>query len=527
MILAAAPLAQAGEYRLAGETLQFKVSLNLAPHWNGVLNIEEISIDPSGSVEIHNLSLADQKGRNWLTIKSARCAYISDQNNLKLTDVRIEQPRVTLWFDKGQLNLPLQQTWSEGSDITPSWLKSVRHLTITDAALTITGEDFSFVRAGFSFEAAQEGGNSKYLVRLTRRMPQSTVNAEGTVDISSQEVDLDVRADHMLDRQESAAILQLLDVPLIHDVNCELTANLRFAGSLGDSATLWPVGYIVIKNGTANGNGGRLLEDLRSRITFWGKKQMAFDTIEGFALNGRFQGSGFLVVRRDDTVWFGGHVAAQNVDLARFSAAIGNPKFLTKGTASVRYDFTATSRDVAEHKGRGAVFLDDADLWKMPVVSHLFSFMGIPLVYSDGLAYFKTKGPVVIFQEARITSPTTAIELQKDFYVDVKTEFIDGHAVFVPLKKLRAIEQMIPFLRIFTNVRDTLTRVSIRGYWSEPPSQLIHKDVLRDISASTMNFFEDAAQSGGQIGTDIMSRLQPFFRTTTTSETALEVDGNL
>ena len=106
------------------------------------------------------------------------------------------------------------------------------------------------------------------------------------------------------------------------------------------------------------------------------------------------------------------------------------------------------------------VFLDDADLWKMPVVSHLFKFIDMPLTYSDGVAYFKTIGPVIIFDEARISSPMTAIEFQKDSYVNVQTQFVDGHAVFVPIKKLRAITNMIPFFKIFTNLQDTLTRVS-------------------------------------------------------------------
>ncbi|MDO8304028.1 MAG: hypothetical protein Q7T18_12395 [Sedimentisphaerales bacterium] len=524
-LLAFVGVVQGWEFRLVPETLRFKVNLDLGPYWDGVLTIEEVAIDPAGSVAVRNLTLNDRAGRNWLSIRSAKCVYGYDQNNLTLKEVSIERPQITLWFDKDTLNLPLHYTSSQNAPASSSSLANIQRLVVNDATLTITGENFNAAWDGLSLAAAQTDEHSNYAVKLTRQLPNSTIDAHGVVNTSTEDVNVDVTARHTLGADETAAIFTLLGVPILHDVNGQLKASVRFAGNLNDSTTVWPVGYAVIKNGVLNGSGGPLIENLKTRFTFLGQNLMAFDTIEGSAMNGRFHGTGFLAVRRDNSVWFGGHIAAQNIDLARYSQATGHVGFLTKGRVSVRYDFTATNRRVDDHKGQGVIFLDDADLWKMPVVSHLFKFIDTPLTYSDGVAYFKTVGPTIIFEQAQITSPITAIEFQKDSYVNVQTEFVDGHAVFVPIKKLRAIEEMIPFFKVFLNLRDTLTRVSFRGYWSEPSSKLIHKDVLRDVGTSTINFFTDTAQSGGQIGTDIVDRLQPLWATPTSSDLTFEATG--
>lgn len=524
-VLAFVACAQGWQWRLAPQTLRFKVHFDCAPFWDGVVDINEAAIDPTGSVSIRNLTLNDRAGRNWLSVPSARCAYGYDQNNLTLKEVRIERPQVTLWYDNNSLNVPLHYTSSQSTQASSSSLTNIQRLVVNEATLTLAGEDFKVIWDGLSLTATQADERSKYAVSLTRKLPNSAIDAHGIVNMGTEDVNVDVTARHTMDRNETAMFFKYVAMPIIHDVNGQLKVNLRFAGNLRDPAMVWPVGYVVIKNGALNGSGGCLLEKLNSRITFVGNKLMAFDTIEGAMLDGRFHGTGFLTVRRDNTVWFGGHIAAQNIDLARYSDATGHVGYLSKGKVSLRYDFTATNRKVDDHKGRGVIFLDDADLWKMPVVSTLFKFIDMPLIYSDGVARFKTVGPAVIFDEARISSPMTAIEFQKNSYINMQTEYVDAYAVFVPIKKIRAIEEMIPFFKIFMNWRDTLARVTIRGRWSEPSSRLIRKDMLQDIGASTINFFTDVADSGGQIGTDIVGRLQPLWATPATSDTALEVGG--
>jgi hypothetical protein len=545
-LAAFASAAPGWEWRLAPETLRFKVNVDLRPYWDGVVDIEEVAIDPAGSVIIRNLTLIDRMGRNWLAIQSARCAYGYDQNNLTVKEIVIERPQATLWFDKGKLDYPGQegrpqgsplqkkegehigsplQSVSQGGWASYSSLANIQRVVVNDGMLAIKRENCDLTWEGISFSATQTDEICKYAVTLARKLPNSDIDAHGFVNVSTHDVNVDVQARHTLERDETAAFFTYIGMPIIHDVNGQLLANLRFAGNINDPTTVWPVGSVILKNGVLNGSGGPLIEKLKSRIIFVGHKLMAFDTIEGAAMNGRFHGTGFLVIRRDDSVWFGGHIAAQNVDLARYSQATGHIGFLSKGRVSLRYDFTATNQNINHHKGRGVVFLDDADLWKMPVVSHLFKFIDMPLTYSDGMAYFKTAGDTITFDEARISSQMTAIEFQKDSYVNLQTHFVDGHAVFVPFKKMRAITNMIPFFQIFTNLQNTLTRVSIRGYWSEPPSRLIHKDVLRDIGTSTINFFTDVGQSGGQIGTNVVGRLQPLWATPTTSDVTFEANG--
>jgi hypothetical protein len=514
------PCAQAWDY--TGGALRFKINAYLVGVWDGTLNIDEVAFDPAGSIEMRNVSLGDQKGRNWFEMKFARAMFTSDQNGLKVKELRLEQPHLTMWFDKGQLNWPLLGPSLGLEELLTTNARYVKQLIIRDAAVTLAEEHFNVTWDGLAFEATQTADTSKFLFELTRDRPQSSIYAAGEADMSTQQINVDFKASHTLGENETHGIFTLFDVPLVHDANALLTANLRFTGNFNDSATLWPAGYVIIRNGIVNGSEGRLLEDLKSRITFADKGFVSFDVIHATALSGRFFGVGFLAMRADDSAWFGGHVRAEDVNLAQFSKAVGGADFLTKGTASGRYDFTATSRDIREHKGQGIIFLDDSDVWKMPVVSQMFKFLGSPLTYSDGLASFKFEGPSIIFNRAGVTSPWTAIEFQTGSYVNLQEQFVDAYAVFVPLRKLRDITNMIPFFHIFTNLSANLTRVRIRGSWSDPPSRLIRKEVLTDVRHSTITFFSDVARSGGQIGTEITGRVRPLFATPSSSEISLD-----
>ena len=323
-LLTLASCAEASEYSLFPEALGFKINVDLKPYWDGVLNIDEVTFDPAGSVEIRNLTLSDRAGRKWVSVKSAKCAYVKDQNDVAVTEVRLEQPHVTLWYDKGELKLPMPESQTQSGQEPSGSSASVRHIIVNDAAFTIAGENFAATWDGFTITATPAAEGSKYNFKLTRRLPQSEIDANGTVDVDTHILTADVVADHTLSTVETAAILRLYDVPLIHDVSGHVMANLRFSGSLDDSENFWPAGYVVMKNGTVNGDGGHLLENLKSRITFLGQKLIMFDTIECSALSGRFHGVGFVTERYDGTAWFGGHIAAADVNLAQFCQAIGS-----------------------------------------------------------------------------------------------------------------------------------------------------------------------------------------------------------
>ena len=169
----------------------------------------------------------DETGFPYL-LQSATYGY--DQNNLTLKEVHIERPHVTLWFDKDTLNLPLHYTSSRNTSASSSSLANIQHVVVTDATLTVTGENFNAAWDGLTLMATQTDEHAKYTVKLTRQLPQSTIDAYGIVNMCTKDVNVDVTARHTLGTDETAAIFTLLDVPIIHDVNGHIRGKFAFCG---------------------------------------------------------------------------------------------------------------------------------------------------------------------------------------------------------------------------------------------------------------------------------------------------------
>ncbi len=69
----------------------------------------------------------------------------------------------------------------------------------------------------------------------------------------------------------------------------------------------------------------------------------------------------------------------------------------------------------------------------------------------------------------------------------------------VPLEKVESIIRQLPILDIFFNLKDKLTRLYIKGKWSDPPTKLITKRPIEDIKEGTVGFLQDVVKNGGQI----------------------------
>jgi len=112
----------------------------------------------------------------------------------------------------------------------------------------------------------------------------------------------------------------------------------------------------------------------------------------------------------------------------------------------------------------------------LPIIPYIFSNIGLakldPLRMADVECIFSMAGPVVKIQSALNA---------------------------VPLEKIESIIRQLPILDIFFNLKDKLTRLYIKGNWSDPPTKLITKRPIEDIKEGTVGFLQDVVKNGGQI----------------------------
>jgi len=168
------------------------------------------------------------------------------------------------------------------------------------------------------------------------------------------------------------------------------------------------------------------------------------------------------------------------------------------------------------------VLLDDADVSVLPLIPQIFSFLGLenyePLKMSDALAEFDIAGPVATIKSARIANRFAALLVEQAGTVNLQTGNVDLHVVAAPLKQIDDLFRRLPIINIFMNLKDKLTRLSVKGHWSDPPGKLIRKEPVKDISEGAVGFLQDVAATGGQFGRKILAGFDRLFRNTKDSD---------
>jgi hypothetical protein len=292
----------------------------------------------------------------------------------------------------------------------------------------------------------------------------------------------------------------------------KLTADLTITGLLNE-----PTGLLA--NGSINVNECILFikdqvfaKDLVTTAVLE-EQSIHIDEINAVVCGGAFNGSVYIEAKQNQPIAFGGQIFAEKMSFVELTAISGGTvKKATKGFVNLEYYFTAIGGELQDLSGDGRIFLDDADITVLPVIPHLFKFMGLekldPVKLSDVHCTFSMTGPVVEIKNAHIANPFGAIEAEPGGKINFQTGNVDMYVMAVPLKHLDKLARRIPLVDIIFNLKDKLTRFYVRGHWSSPPAKLITKTPIKDIKEGTIGFFRDVAKNGGQIGQEMLKGLK-------------------
>jgi hypothetical protein len=97
--------------------------------------------------------------------------------------------------------------------------------------------------------------------------------------------------------------------------------------------------------------------------------------------------------------------------------------------------------------------------------------------------------------------------------VDLQTGAVDFYVVAAPFKDVSALlpslpplgplgqltDELLRTVDTFSTLTASLTRLHIKGHWSDPPEKLITKEPLEDLQAGTVEFIRQAIESGGRL----------------------------
>lgn len=492
-----------GKYWIVPSVLRHQASAAVRERWEGDLTIAGIRFNWTGPIYLRGIELRDAEGRVWLRAASVKLALRNWPGlHPVLSEVEVEDLDLRGFFAGGVLQLPLKPPPPREPE--KEWF-DLPIITIRSMSVGIVA-DRSAQTAWGDVQLALHREEQNLLIDLKRafKKPGEELALSGTVAGRTLEADLTLAMKHAVTREEAAAILAALNVPFFSKAEGKVDVKMGLRGGLGAPSTLSPSGTIALADWSVSSPHAPLVEDLRAEVRFDGRAPAgAVADVSALSCGGQVKAAATVNVLDDGTVRYRGQVQAERVSFDELVKVLSGVQKTRKGTLQFAYAFDGYSRTPGGPAQRGYVYLNNADLADVPLLTGLFQAVGLTqfdaLQATDMEAVFTMKGPVATVSQARLANAVAAIDVESGGQVDIATHHLDLYVIVAPIKQVRDLLTSIPLVKLAMHLKDRLTRLHIRGDWSAPPASLVTQETLKDIGEGTVGFLSAVASTGGRL----------------------------
>lgn len=151
----------------------------------------------------------------------------------------------------------------------------------------------------------------------------------------------------------------------------------------------------------------------------------------------------------------------------------------------------------------------------MPLLTEISKIIGLTdkeiQTTSDASAVFRSNGLNLEIDQAYFTNQHGAIVIEPGGTIDLKNRTVDIYVTAIRLRQIGDFIRKVPVLRLFVRLKDKLTRLRIKGQWSDPLSKLIKKEPVNDVKEGVVDFFMQIAQTSGELTHQTIKGTKTFF----------------
>ncbi|MHC4530432.1 MAG: hypothetical protein ACYSXD_02565 [Planctomycetota bacterium] len=282
---------------------------------------------------------------------------------------------------------------------------------------------------------------------------------------------------------------------------------------LGDMFLLAKRQERIFEISTAINNSGTL-DDVAFKGTL-SKDHFELNNISGSVCDGKTKGYLRIDNGKSKPPDITGQFRLEEIDMAMLAELADHPGKITTGKATLEYFYTAEKMDLDTLSGHGSLSIDNADILPMPLLTEISKIIGLTdkeiQATSDALVAFRSNGLNLEIDQAYFTNQHEAIVVEPGGAVDLKNRTIDIYVTAIHLRQIGDFIRKVPVLRLFSRLKDKLTRLKIEGQWSDPPSKLIKKEPVNDVKEGVVDFFMQVAQTSGELTDQIIKSTKGSF----------------
>ena len=225
--------------------------------------------------------------------------------------------------------------------------------------------------------------------------------------------------------------------------------------------------------------------------------------ITGTLCGGKLQADVKAVLRPDVPVQLALEASAEKVKMADLTRILAADKIMEKGTGGGVIRLTMSGSDPASISGRGAFFLDDADLWQVPILSALFKHMKLKLDKADIESSFDLAGTTVTTVTGQLATMVWAAEFEKGGTVDLDSRKVDMYVVFLPIKQAGPLLNLVKAINPLRLLANEVFRLHVTGTADDPTIIPVPFSDLTKLPVGVLGLLKSATASGGQLGGNI------------------------
>ena len=516
IVIAIVIVALVAKFWLIPAVAKKQINRRLAGFWDGPAEVEKIEFNYFTPTALKNITFRDNSQRNWLRIDTLKVTIGNWlQFSPKVKDLEVGKLEILAYLTDGQLALPLKPP-PERPDANLADYLDLQKVVIHDASISVqdrAGSKMIYDRLRFSAVRNRQ----TYEISLVQHSPQSPekLSVTGSVD-PNFETNLLFETKQNFEKPETDIIFAMLNIPQVYHAEGSLTADFTINGPLKDPAALRPKGIVNLDQWTVFLEDRQVAKKLNVRINA-DETSYIVERLEAMVGEGYIEGSFYADNKRPEPIEFGGQIAAEKIDLPLLAGVLGSEKKIARGVMAFRYHFSANEKDLQSMRGQGLILLNDTSMTALPVSPKIFRFIGLQgpdtLQTSDAAAIFTVSGPTVIIERARLAAALGAVRAEPGGTVNLQTGNLDFYVVAAPLNQIEELFEALPVAKALVKLKSRLSRLHIKGHWSQPPAELITKEPLEDIREGMFAFLQGLVRTEGQFDDATYKRFRESFQT--------------
>ncbi len=480
--------------------------------WSGSVDMGEVSLNDAGFLRVGWMRLWDASGSVDVRVEDMVLRFANWPSAKPVVrEVEITQVHVRAVAGEDGLRIPLGG--DSGQEKGKRWLLEKVRIGQIDVE-AVSEKVGRLLLEGLYAQAQREGEGYRFSLRQIGSSAGQRLEIGGSFDEVSEEVAASLVVDGDYSAGEVAVWKYIFRVGGEWIARGRVQAEGSVRGRLGEKGGMSPAGKVWFEDWRVRHKGREVGREVCAVLDV-NDGRFDFRRVQARTCGGRVKG--WLSIERDGegASRYSGEVTGVGLELSQVTELLGTKKKLSRGKATLSYTFEADSCGWESVKGRGVVFADDSDLWTMPVVGQIFSYLGFKKLgvvgMSDGEAAFEMSGRVITLERAHLSNRVSALEFEPGGKVDMGSKEVDLYVIAMPLKGLDRLIRAIPVINLFAAMKDKLVRLRVKGEWSEPASKLVRKEPFVDVKEGTMVFIRGVVDGGGHFTEEVRKGLGLVF----------------